>query len=43
MRGREEKKSSRHDGVAETGGELAEWRWLQRKNLSKLGRPKRKG
>ena len=30
-------------GAAETSGELAKWRKLQRKKLSILGLPKRKG
>ena len=33
---------SRLVGAAETSKECAEWRWLQRKNLSILGLPKRK-
>ena len=40
--GGEEKKNGRLVGVAETSKERAEWRRLQRKNLSKLGLPKRK-
>ena len=37
-----EKRNSRLVGAAETSKELAEWRRLQRKNLSILGLPKRK-
>ena len=40
--GEEEKKNGRLYGVAETSKERAEWRRLQRKNLKKLGLPKRK-
>ena len=38
----EEKRNDRFVGAAETSGELAEWYRHQRKNLSKLGLPKRK-
>ena len=38
----EEKRNGRLVGVAETSKERAEWRRLQRKNLSILGLPKRK-
>ena len=38
---RELKKNSRLAGAAETSGELAEWRRLQRKNLSIPDLPKR--
>ena len=38
----EGKRNGRLVGVSETSGELAEWRRLQRKNLSILGRLKRK-
>ena len=40
---REEKRSGRLVGAAVTSKVLAKWRRLQRKNLSKLGRLKRKG
>ena len=40
--GGEEKKNGRLVGPAETSKERAEWRRLQRKNLSILGLPKRK-
>ena len=40
--GGEEKKNGRFVGAAETSKERAEWRRLQRKNLSILGLPKRK-
>ena len=40
--GGEEKKNNRLVGAAETSKERAEWRRLQRKNLSILGLPKRK-
>ena len=40
--GGEEKKNGRLYGVAKTSKERAEWRRLQRKNLSTLGLPKRK-
>ena len=40
--GGEEKKNGRLVGAAETSKERAEWRRLQRKNLSILGLPKRK-
>ena len=40
--GEEEKKNGRLVGAAETSKEHAEWRRLQRKNLSILGLPKRK-
>ena len=36
-----EKRNGRLVGAAETSGELAKWRRLQRKNLSKLGQSKR--
>ena len=39
---RKEKRNGRLYGVAETSNERAEWRRLQRKNLNKLGLPKRK-
>ena len=38
----EEKRSGKLDGAAETSKERAEWRSLQRKNLNKLGLPKKK-
>ena len=38
----EEKRNGRLVGAAQTSKERAEWRWLQRKNLSILGLPKRK-
>ena len=38
----EEKRNGRSVGAADTSAELAEWRRLQRKNLNKLGLPKRK-
>ena len=38
---REEKRNGRLVGAAETSKERAEWRRLQRKNLSILGLPKR--
>ena len=38
----EEKKNGRLVGAAKTGKERAEWRRLQRRNLSILGLPKRK-
>ena len=40
--GGEKKRSGRLVGAAQTSKERAEWRWLQRKNLSILGLPKRK-
>ena len=40
--GGEEKRNDRLVGAAETSKELAEWRRLQRRNLSILGLPKRK-
>ena len=40
--GEEEKRNGRFYGAAETSKELAEWRRLQRKNLSILGLPKEK-
>ena len=40
--GGEEKKNGRLYGAAETGKDRAEWRRIQRKNLSILGLPKRK-
>ena len=40
--GREEKKNGRLVGAAETSKKRAEWRRLQRKNLSILGLPKRR-
>ena len=40
--GGEEKRNGRLVGAAETSKERAEWRRLQRKNLSILGLPKRK-
>ena len=39
---RRREKNGRLVGVAETSGELAEWRRLQRKNLNILGLPKRR-
>ena len=40
--GGEEKRNGRFVGASETSKERAEWRRLQRKNLSILGLPKRK-
>ena len=42
QRAGEEKRNGRLVGGAETSGEYAEWHRLQRKNLSKLGLPKRR-
>ena len=39
----DEKKNGRLVGAAKTSKELAEWRRFQRKNVIKLGLPKRKG